>query len=114
MMLTLSCAACAGHQDAKAYAEMRDDDLCASYRHDSSQQDLVRAEIDKRGLIPSYDWGRVSRGDVGYGMGRCAVLAAWHKPETMVGGGSIEIWTFEDDRIVRFQNGSVRSTTDFR
>ena len=108
-------AGCAGEKTAADYAKMRDDALCGSYGGDDKQRDLVRAEIDKRGLIPSYDWNRVSHGDVGYGMHRCSVLAAWHAPESMMGSGSaIEIWTFHDDRVVRFQNGAVVGTTDFR
>lgn len=106
---------CGGPGTAADFAKMRDDALCASYGGDDSRRAIIRTEIDKRGLIASYEWSRVVHGDVGYGMKRCAVLAAWHKPDSIVGEGTaIEIWTFPDDRVVRFQHGAVASATDFR
>jgi hypothetical protein len=112
---TVALAGCGGPKTAADYAKMQDDTLCASYGDDDRQRDIVRAEIDKRGLIPSYDWNRVSHGDVGYGMHRCSVLAAWHAPASVIGSGTaIEIWTFHNDRVARFQNGAVVGTTDFR
>ena len=108
-------AGCAGAKTAADYAKMNDDTLCGSYGGDDGQRELARAEIDKRGLIPSYEWNRVSHSDVSYGMHYCAVLAAWHTPESKVGtGGAVEIWTFPDYRVVRFTNGAVVATTDFR
>lgn len=102
--------------DPAEYAKMPDDSLCASYGGDNAKaQDIVRAEIDKRRLIPADDWPPVQHGDVRYGMRRCSVLAALHQPDTSAGRGSvIEVWTFPNNRVVRFQNGTVSAISDFR
>lgn len=93
-------AGCAGVTPSpEDIARSGDGQLCASYdrmRGNPQGASMVRAEIERRGLIKDPDyWDAISRKGVRVGMPVCVLYAAWGSPDTenrttTAGGVSIQ------------------------
>jgi hypothetical protein len=101
------------------YASLSDANLCSSFdairrcaraplcsipRYEGEK---VRAEIDRRKLIPATDWATAEAGSVTRGMGYCAVLVAWGTPILVSDAGLTTTMTFDGARAVGFMNGKA-------
>jgi hypothetical protein len=101
------------------YASLGDRELCASFEAirrcaraplcsvPRYEGERVRAEIDRRKLIPLTDWAAVEAGSVTRGMGYCAVLAAWGSPIMASDAGQTTTMVFDGARSVGFMNRSA-------
>jgi hypothetical protein len=101
------------------YTSLSDKELCASFQAirrcasaplcsaPRGEIDRVRAEIDRRKLIPATDWATVESGSVTRGMGYCAVMAAWGSPIMETDAGLTTSMVFDGARAVGFMNGKA-------
>lgn len=95
--------------------DVREYDLCAAYEPTGSER--LRAEIDRRGLIPPEQWQRVESHEALLGMSRCAVLASLGYPADAyeLGGGSTQFVylneMFVRTRLVEIRQGVVTRVT---
>jgi len=128
LLICITLAACG--LDPQDYPAMSDNELCASYGLDNEllhnggplgelparREQLARTEIDKRQLVPASQWPSIDQEKLDFGMGKCAVLAAWYKPDftskSRAGNIELEIWAYNNGRSVAFQNGAVKTVTE--
>ena len=82
-------AACSGSQPQTAapLIERNWIDLCDDYyvytrqNPDPAETAKIRAEIQRRQLVPSGEWMAIDKGQVGVGTSQCGVFAAWGAPQ---------------------------------
>jgi hypothetical protein len=82
--------------------------LCTVPRH---ERDNVRAELNRRKLIPAADWGNIEAGKVVRGMGHCSVLAAWGAPISTSDAGVTSTLGFGRKGAVGLMNGKAIAVT---
>jgi hypothetical protein len=82
-------AACSGsqRQTAAPLIERNWTNLCEDYyvytreNPDPAEAVKIRAEIERRQLVPSGEWTAIGAGQVGVGTSQCGVFAAWGPPQ---------------------------------
>jgi hypothetical protein len=110
-------SACTGSQpQASASLVARDSDLlCEDYYVYSRQSPdpveaaKIRAEIERRSLVPPNEWSAIDKGQIGVGASQCGVFAAWGPPRAnnqTVQGNQQQIQLVYSNRTVT-TNGTV-------
>jgi hypothetical protein len=110
-------SACTSSQpQASASLFARDSDLlCEDYYVYSRQSPdpveaaKIRAEIERRSLVPSTEWSAIDKGQIGVGTSQCGVFAAWGPPRVnnqTVQGNQQQIQLVYSDHTVT-TNGMV-------
>ena len=76
---------------------------------DAAEAAEIRAEIERRSLVPPNEWAAIDTGQIGVGTTQCGVFAAWGAPQAnnqIVQGNQQQIQLVYSNRIVT-TNGTV-------
>ena len=110
-------SACTGNQPRASASLLEPDSnlLCEDYyaysrqSPDAAEAAKIRAEIERRSLVPPNEWAAIDKGQIGGGTTQCGVFAAWRAPQAnnqIVQGNQQQIQLVYSNRTVT-TNGRV-------